>query len=162
AGLEVPVLPFRRHIAVTDTFPAVSRTTPMTVDFHTSFYFHPEGDGVLLGMSDRDEGPGYSTDVDWDFLERMFETAAARAPALASAGMKTAWAGLYESTPDHQAILGPLPEVEGLWCAAGYSGHGFMQATAAALPPIPIRHANSPSPIPAACSLLTGLSMSGR
>jgi len=133
AGLEVPVLPFRRHIAVTDTFPAVSRTTPMTVDFHTSLYFHPEGDGVLLGMSDRDEGPGYSTDVDWNFLERMFETAAARAPALASAGMKTAWAGLYESTPDHQAILGPMPEVEGFWCAAGYSGHGFMQAPAAAL-----------------------------
>jgi len=133
AGLEVPVLPFRRHIAVTDTFPAVSRTTPMTVDFHTSLYFHPEGDGVLLGMSDRDEGPGYSTDVDWDFLERMFETAATRAPALASAGMKTAWAGLYESTPDHQAILGPIPEVEGFWCAAGFSGHGFMQAPAAAL-----------------------------
>jgi len=133
AGVEVPVLPFRRHIAVTDTFPAVSRTTPMTVDFRTSFYFHPEGDGVLLGMSDREEGPGYSTDVDWDFLERMFETAAARAPALASAGMKTAWAGLYESTPDHQAILGPLPGVEGFWCAAGYSGHGFMQAPAAAL-----------------------------
>jgi sarcosine oxidase subunit beta len=63
----------------------------------------------------------------------MFETAATRAPALASAGMKTAWAGLYETTPDHQAILGPVPEVEGFWCAAGFSGHGFMQAPAAAL-----------------------------
>jgi sarcosine oxidase subunit beta len=133
AGLEIPVLPYRRHIAVTDTFPAVSRTTPMTVDFRTSLYFHPEGDGVLLGMSDREEGPTFLTDVDWDFLERMFETAAARAPALASAGMKTAWAGLYESTPDHQAILGPIPEVEGYWCAAGFSGHGFMQAPASAL-----------------------------
>jgi sarcosine oxidase subunit beta len=133
AGLEIPVLPYRRHIAVTDTFPAVAGTTPMTVDFRSSLYFHPEGDGVLLGMSDREEGPSFVTDVDWDFLERMFETAAARAPALASAGMKTAWAGLYESTPDHQAILGPIPEVEGYWCAAGYSGHGFMQAPAAAL-----------------------------
>ena len=133
AGLEIPVLPYRRHIAVTDTFPAVARTTPMTVDFRTSLYFHPEGDGVLLGMSDREEGPSFVTEVDWDFLERMFETAAARAPALASAGMKTAWAGLYETTPDHQAILGPMPEVEGFWCAAGYSGHGFMQAPAAAL-----------------------------
>jgi sarcosine oxidase subunit beta len=133
AGLEIPVLPYRRHIAVTDTFPAVARTTPMTVDFRSSLYFHPEGDGVLLGMSDREEGPSFVTEVDWDFLERMFETAAARAPALASAGMKTAWAGLYETTPDHQAILGPLPEVEGFWCAAGYSGHGFMQAPAAAL-----------------------------
>ncbi len=133
AGLEIPVLPYRRHIAVTDTFPAVPRTAPMTVDFRTSFYFHPEGDGVLLGMSDRDEAPTYNTDVSWDFIAAMFEQAAHRAPQLANAGMKTAWAGLYETTPDHQAILGPIREVEGFWCAAGYSGHGFMQAPAAAL-----------------------------
>ena len=132
-GLEIPVLPYRRHIAVTDTFPAVPRTSPMTVDFRSSFYFHPEGDGVLMGMSDREEGPAYDTEVNWDFVARMFEQAEFRAPALAKAGMKTAWAGLYESTPDHQAILGPIPEVEGFWCAAGYSGHGFMQAPAAAL-----------------------------
>jgi sarcosine oxidase subunit beta len=133
AGLEIPVLPYRRHIAVTGTFPAVPRNTPMTVDFHTSLYFHPEGDGVLMGMSDRAEPPAYVTDVNWDFLEKMFEQAARRAPALAGAGVKTAWAGLYESTPDHQAILGPIAEVEGFWCAAGFSGHGFMQAPAAAL-----------------------------
>src|SRR2546421_1327986 len=133
AGLEIPVLPYRRHIAVTSTFPAVPRDTPMTVDFQTSLYFHPEGDGVLIGMSDRSEGPGFVTEVNWEFLEKMFEQAARRAPALASAGIKTAWAGLYETTPDHQAILGPVPELEGFWCAAGFSGHGFMQAPAAAL-----------------------------
>lgn len=133
AGLEIPVLPYRRHIVVTDTFPEVPRTSPMTVDFQTSLYFHPEGDGVLIGMSDRSEAPGYATDVNWDFLEKMFEQAARRAPALASAGVKTAWAGLYETTPDHQAILGPVPELEGFWSAAGFSGHGFMQAPAAAL-----------------------------
>jgi sarcosine oxidase, subunit beta len=133
AGLEIPVLPYRRHIAVTGTFPALPRTTPMTVDFQTSLYFHPEGDGVLIGMSDRTEPPGFATEVNWEFLEKMFEQAARRAPALASAGVKTAWAGLYESTPDHQAILGPIRELEGFWCAAGFSGHGFMQAPAAAL-----------------------------
>jgi sarcosine oxidase, subunit beta len=133
AGLEIPVLPYRRHIAVTGTFPAVPRTMPMTVDFHTSLYFHPEGDGVLIGMSDRAEPPGFATDVNWEFLEKMFEQVARRAPALAGAGVKTAWAGLYESTPDHQAILGPVRELEGFWCAAGFSGHGFMQAPAAAL-----------------------------
>jgi sarcosine oxidase subunit beta len=133
AGLEIPVLPYRRHIAVTGTFPAVARTTPMTVDFQTSLYFHPEGDGVLIGMSDREEPPGFTTEVDWAFLERMFAQAARRAPALAAAGVKTTWAGLYEMTPDHQAILGPIAELEGFWCAAGFSGHGFMQAPAAAL-----------------------------
>jgi len=133
AGLEIPVLPYRRQIAVSGTFPDVPRTTPMTVDFQTSLYFHPEGDGVLIGMSDREEPPGYVTDVNWEFLEKTLEQAARRAPALANAGIKTTWAGLYEVTPDHQAILGPVPEVEGFWCAAGFSGHGFMQAPGAAL-----------------------------
>ncbi len=133
AGVDVPVLPYRRQIAVTGTFPTVPRTNPMTVDFNTSLYFHPEGDGVLIGMSDRAEAPGYNTDVTWDFLEKMLEQAARRAPALANAGIKTAWAGLYETTPDHQAILGPVDGVEGFWCACGFSGHGFMQAPAAAL-----------------------------
>ena len=133
AGLEIPVLPYRRHVAVTENLAGISRTTPMTVDFASSFYFHPEGDGALFGMSDKAEPPGFHTDVDWGFLERMFAHVERRAPALAGAGIKTAWAGLYETTPDHQAILGPVPEVEGFWCAAGFSGHGFMQAPAAAL-----------------------------
>ncbi|TMD35832.1 MAG: FAD-binding oxidoreductase [Chloroflexi bacterium] len=104
-----------------------------SASFQTSLYFHPEGDGVLIGMSDREEPPGYVEDVSWEFLEKMFAQAARRAPALAAAGVKTAWAGLYEMTPDHQAILGPMGEVEGFWCAAGFSGHGFMQGPAAAL-----------------------------
>ena len=133
AGLDVPVLPYRRHIAVTDALPGISRSTPMTVDFATSFYFHPEGDGLLLGMSDREEGPGYAEDVNWDFIASMVEVATRRAPALEHAGIRTAWAGLYESTPDHQAILGPSTGVQGFWNACGFSGHGFMQAPAAAL-----------------------------
>jgi sarcosine oxidase subunit beta len=133
AGVDVPVRPFRRHVLVTDAFPDVPRSTPMTVDFATSLYFHPEGDGVLIGMSDRREPSTYRTDVNWDFLERMVEAAARRAPALERAGVHTAWAGLYESTPDHQGILGPVHEVEGFWCACGFSGHGFMQAPAVGL-----------------------------
>src|SRR5437016_14289881 len=86
-----------------------------------------------MGMSDRSEPLGYVTEVNWDFLEKMFVQAERRAPALAGAGVKTAWAGLYETTPDHQAILGPVPELEGCWCAAGFSGHGFMHTPAAAL-----------------------------
>ncbi len=133
AGVEVPVKPYRRHVFVTDAFPEVRRTTPMTVDFATSFYFHPEGDGLLMGMSDRDEPPTLNTDVDWTFLERTVLVASHRAPALEQASIRTAWAGLYETTPDHRPVLGPVGGVEGLWCACGFSGHGFMQAPAAGL-----------------------------
>ena len=43
---------------------------------------------------------------------------------------KRAWAGLYEMTPDHHCILGPVPGVEGFFCANGFSGHGVMHAPA--------------------------------
>src|SRR5260370_8724032 len=108
AGLEIPILPYRRHIAVTGTFPAVPRTNPMTVDFQTSLYFHPEGAGVLMGMSDREEPPGYVSDVNWDFLEKMFAQARRRAPALPGAGVKAPWSGLYEVPPSHRPFLVPL------------------------------------------------------
>ena len=133
AGVAVPVRPFRRHIWVTDHLSEVSRDTPMTVDFATTFYFHPEGDGVLFGMADPAEPPTFSTEVNEGFMERVVEAAVHRLPALERAGIRTAWAGLYETTPDHQAILGPAAGVEGFWCACGFSGHGFMQAPAAGL-----------------------------
>src|SRR5439155_9483489 len=75
AGVEIPVQPYRRHILVTDTFPELRRDNPMTVDFATTLYFHPEGDGVLVGMSNREEQPTYNQEVDWDFVERIVETA---------------------------------------------------------------------------------------
>jgi len=130
AGVDTPVEPYRRHIWVTDRIPEIGRQTPMTVDFTTSFYFHPEGEGILFGMSDREEGPTFSTEVNEAFLERVIEVGLHRLPALERAGIKTAWAGLYEVTPDHQAILGQVTGVEGFWCACGFSGHGFMQAPA--------------------------------
>jgi sarcosine oxidase, subunit beta len=132
-NVDVPVLPYRRHIFVTGGFPAVPRDNPMTIDFTTSLYFHPEGDGILFGMRDRNESPGYSVAVDWSFLEKIGHAAAVRAPGLLTAGVKTGWAGLYETTPDNQPILGPVDGVEGFWCACGFSGHGFQQAPAVGL-----------------------------
>ena len=130
AGIEIPVEPYPRNIFVTDPMPGVSRHHPMTIDLATSFYFHPEGDGLLFGMGMPDEKPTFSTDVDWGVLDTMSAVIDRRAPRLATAGIQTAWAGLYEVTPDHQPILGPVDELDGFWCACGFSGHGFQQAPA--------------------------------
>jgi glycine/D-amino acid oxidase-like deaminating enzyme len=131
AHIEVPVLPYRRHIFVTEECP-VSAGAPMIVDFHTSFYMHPEGPGLLLGMSDRSEPSSYDTTVSWEFLERLTVAAARRLPAIEQARIKTGWAGLYEISPDNQAIVGPS-ELAGFWLCCGFSGHGFMQAPAMGL-----------------------------
>jgi len=128
ASVVVPVKPYRRQLFVTETF-SLDRDPPMTVDMRTSFYFHPEGDGLLLGMSDPAEPSSFDTTVDWEFLEHLVEHATHRLPALESAAIKTGWAGLYEVSPDHQAIVGES-ELGGFWLCCGFSGHGFMQAPA--------------------------------
>jgi sarcosine oxidase subunit beta len=130
AGIDIPVTPYRRHIFVTSPFDGIARNTPMTVDYRTSFYFHPEGDGALLGMTDPADPPSFRTDVDWDFLDHLVEHAVERFPALERAEIMTGWAGLYEVTPDHQAIVGEVTDLPGLWLCTGFSGHGFMQAPA--------------------------------
>ena len=126
AGLAIPIEPQRRQIFTTEPFAGIRRTSPMTIDFHTSFYFHPEGEGVLFGMSDSSVPPGEDLTVDWSLLDRIIAVAERRWPPLLEARVRAAWAGLYENTPDFQPLVGPLSA--GLWIAAGFSGHGFMMA----------------------------------
>jgi sarcosine oxidase subunit beta len=141
AGAPLPVTPERRHIFIAqpaaggswDDSPHAGRTPRsrlMVIDFDTTFYFHREGAGLLFGMGDPDERPGFDTTVRWDFLPAVTDVAVRRLPALADASVTHAWAGLYEMTPDHNPVIGPAGR-PGLYAIAGFSGHGFQQAPAA-------------------------------
>jgi sarcosine oxidase subunit beta len=133
AGVDLPIEPIRRQIAVTSAIPSLRADFPFVIDFSRALYFHREGDGVLTGMSNRDEAPGFDTHVDENWRLLHFERAVERMPLLADAEIAAEWAGLYEVTPDDQPILGALPEVEGLYACAGFSGHGLMHGPAAGL-----------------------------
>ncbi|MFF8904998.1 NAD(P)/FAD-dependent oxidoreductase [Streptomyces olivaceoviridis] len=130
AGVDLPVRPLRRQIAVTGPVPGLPPTLPMTIDFTTSLYFHREGPGLLLGMSDPDERPGFATDTHDRWIPRLAEAMRQRAPALLDAPRTGGWAGLYENTPDHNALIGEAPEVSRFLYATGFSGHGFLQGPA--------------------------------
>lgn len=125
AGVPLPVTPLRRQIAVTRPL-GIPRHMPFLIDFAQSLYFHYETGGILTGMSNPHETPGEKLDVDADWTLTHFEHAIARMPLLEQAELLTQWAGLYEVTPDHQPIIGPLP-LRGLTTCTGFSGHGFMQ-----------------------------------
>ena len=127
AGFNLPVQPYRRQVFMTQAFPAIPKPVPMILDIDLSFYFRGEGPGVLMGMSDHTEPPSFNTNVDYCFLERVIDAAVQRAPILEQAEIMRGWAGLYDITPDDNPIIGPLPGVEGLFCAIGFSGHGFQQ-----------------------------------
>ena len=131
AGLALPIVPLRRHIFVTAPVPGLEHEFPLTIEFASGLYFHPESGGVLLGMADPNDGPSYDDSVNWDFLPTVVEHALARLPVLEQATVKTGWAGFYEDTPDRHPILGAVDDVPGFIAAAGFSGHGLMQAPAA-------------------------------
>ena len=130
-GLALPIQPLRRHIFVTGPVPGLDHEFPLTIEFASGLYFHRESGGVLLGMADPADPPRFDDSVNWDFLPTVVEHALSRLPVLEQATVKTGWAGYYEDTPDRHPILGPIDEVPGFVCAAGFSGHGLMHAPAA-------------------------------
>lgn len=129
-GVPLPVSPLRRQVLFTEAMSGLTPGMPMTIDFATSFYFHREGPGVLMGMSDPDEQPGFLTETSDNWIPGLMEIAARRAPRLAEAGIHGGWAGLYEMTPDHNAIIGEARDISRFIYATGFSGHGFLQAPA--------------------------------
>ncbi len=132
AGVDLPVQPLRRMLVPSEPFPLIAREAPMTIDMATGFHFRPEGLGVLLAWNDPEETPGFKTQFDPAFIEKILTRAVDRVPCFESLEVnpKRAWAGLYEMTPDHYPILGPVPEVPGLYLANGFSGHGVMHSPA--------------------------------
>ncbi|MGW3468377.1 NAD(P)/FAD-dependent oxidoreductase [Saccharopolyspora sp. NPDC000995] len=129
-GVELPVRPLRRQILVTEPVPDLPPRLPFTIDFSTSFYFHDEGPGLLIGMSDPDEEYGFRLNTDDRWLGRLADTVARRAPRLADIGVAHGWAGLYEVTPDHNALVGEAAGPSRFLYATGFSGHGFLQGPA--------------------------------
>jgi sarcosine oxidase subunit beta len=130
AGLELPVQPLRRMLVPSEPFDDFPHSSPMVIDMSTGFHFRPEGRGFLLAWNDPDETPGYKTDFEPSFIEKILVRAADRVPVFENLAInpKRAWAGLYEMSPDHHAILGPVSGMPGFYLANGFSGHGVMHA----------------------------------
>jgi sarcosine oxidase subunit beta len=132
-GVDLPVEPLRRMLVPSEPFDEFPHTAPMIIDMSNGFHFRPESRGFLLAWNDPEERPGFKTDFDAAFVEKILMRAADRVPCFAGLPVnpKRAWAGLYEMTPDHHPILGEAPEVPGFFLANGFSGHGVMHAPAA-------------------------------
>jgi sarcosine oxidase subunit beta len=133
AGVEIPVVPVRRQIAVTTPIPELPPDFPFVLEFAKNLYFHREGPAILTGMSNLNEPAGFDQHVDREWELVHFDAAMERMPLLEKAGISNRWAGLYEVSPDAHPILGRVPEAEGLFLINGFSGHGFMHGPACGL-----------------------------
>jgi sarcosine oxidase subunit beta len=125
AGVPMPITPIRRQMFTTNAMPQIPADFPFVIDFANSLYFHREGEGLLVGMSNQNEKPGYDQNVDEEFEMINFEAGMSRLPILERAQRASHWAGLYEVTPDAHPIFGRTP-LGGFFVVAGFSGHGFM------------------------------------
>lgn len=132
AGFTIPLTPLRRQWLTTTPLANLPPDFPFVIDFSRSLYFHPEGQGLLTGMSNPNEIPGFNQQIDPDWELVHMEMAIERMPMLASAGVMSRLAGLYENTPDAHPIYGRTP-VQGFYLVTGFSGHGFMHGPVSGL-----------------------------
>lgn len=132
AGMSLPIANLKRHIFVTGPVAAYARSIPFTYEVDVAWYMRREGPGLILGMG-AVESDEEDPQVDWSFLDQVIDQSLRRAPALADAGVKTAWAGLRPVTPDDHPILGEAPHLRGFYNDCGWGGHGVMHAPAAGL-----------------------------
>jgi sarcosine oxidase subunit beta len=130
-GLDLPIEPLRRQIAFTPPLTPRPPQVPFTIDYSTTAYFHGSQDGgLLLGWADPLEAPGFGRDVSTDWHHSLRDALKLFAPEVAEAPIVSGWAGLYEMTPDCNAIIGETDTGFRFLYAAGFSGHGFLQAPA--------------------------------
>ncbi len=130
AGVQIPIVPIRRQMFTTNPLQEVPEDFPFVIDFAKSLYFHREGEGLLIGMSNQNEKPGFDQNIDEDFEFVNLEAAIERMPLLERASRASHWAGLYEVTPDAHPIFGGC-NIKGFMMCAGFSGHGFMHGPVA-------------------------------
>jgi sarcosine oxidase subunit beta len=129
AGIEIPVKPLRRQLFVTAPFSLSDQPIPVVIDFDRGWYFRQEGAGFLLS-GPVDKEPSFRTAIDHHAKAETAENAITRVPAFQNARITGGWGGLYEISPDHHAILGPVSALGGLVLANGFSGHGFQHSPA--------------------------------
>ena len=136
AGIDVPVTPLRRQALASAPFGGLPETMPMTIWVDDGFHARVRDGRVLALMpTPGDPDDPTSTSVDPAWIASVTRIARERIPVLRDADFErgTAWAGLYEMSPDGHALLGAAPGCANLILANGSSGHGVMHAPALGL-----------------------------
>jgi sarcosine oxidase subunit beta len=136
AGAELPLTILRRQKFIIAPQPDIPQDAPMTIDLSSGAYWRPEVGGAALGWADalpeQSAEPLEKVPTDWTFPALVLEEVMKLAPfwEKIAAGLKREdvflSAGQYTITPDHKPILGPYPDIPGLFLNVGYSGHGVM------------------------------------
>jgi heterotetrameric sarcosine oxidase gamma subunit len=137
AGVDVPLQAAEHYYLLTEPFAGVHRDLPVIEDPDRYGYYREEGDGLLVGLFEPVAGP-WSIDgaprefafgelpPDWDRVGPYLETAMERIPVLTDVGIRKFFCGPESFTPDVHPMLGPAPELDNFWVAAGLNSLGIL------------------------------------
>ena len=137
AGVSVPLQAAEHYYLLTDTVPGMDPDLAVIEDPDNYGYYRPEGDGMLVGLFEPEGAPwsldGVARDFsfgklppDWDRMERFLGPALARIPCLAETGVRTFFCGPESFTADVKPLIGPAPELDGYFVAAGLNSLGIL------------------------------------
>jgi len=132
AGVDVPVLPERHQILITE--PVNHIMEPMVISFCHHIYCQQTPHGsFIMGIGDPSEPVSYNIHSSWAFLENCATQVTNVLPILKNIRVVRQWAGLYDMSPDRNPIIDEMKGVSGFYTVAGFSGHGFMVAPKTAI-----------------------------
>jgi sarcosine oxidase subunit beta len=124
-GFDLPLYPQRHQALVTEPVDPIQG--PMVISLSHRLYCQQTPHGsFIMGVGDPHEPKDFNINSSWQFLEDVTRQAISVLPILKNIRLVRQWSGLYDMSPDANPILDQVPEVEGLWVLAGFSGHGFM------------------------------------
>ena len=137
AGVSVPLQAAEHYYLLTDTVPGMDADLAVIEDPDSYGYYRPEGDGMLVGLFEPVGVPwsldGVARDFafgklppDWERMEPYLGKAMERIPSLAETGVRTFFCGPESFTADIRPLLGPAPEVDGYFVAAGLNSLGIL------------------------------------
>ena len=140
AGGDVPVAAVRHQLLITEPAADVSPADPICRIVDAAVYLRPARGGLMAGgfepaplpVDPRAESDAFSTDdmpLDLPVLAAMTDQVAAEAPAVCGPVAQHR-GGLFTMTPDGRFVVGPVPDVPGLWVASGCNGSGFSSSPA--------------------------------
>ena len=137
AGVSVPLQAAEHYYLLTDTVPGMDQDLPVIEDPDNYGYYRPEGDGMLVGLFEPVGAPwsldgvprGFSfgkLPPDWDRMAPYLGPALDRIPVLSETGVRTFFCGPESFTADVRPLLGPAPELDGYFVAAGLNSLGIL------------------------------------
>ena len=130
-GVDVPIRPLRHQVIVLRRSPGPDGDHPVVADNLNGFSARPDIGGLTMIGAGEDEfvdADTFNQGVDMDVVQPAFEGIVKRIPAMSRAVFRGGWSGAFTVTPDWHPVLDRIEGIDGLYCAVGFSGHGFKES----------------------------------